>query len=678
MEQRNPAQYATVLSADLGEEGNYDDNLKHVLWSLRASTTAVLDGFVITGGNATVGSPSGGGIRIDGGSPTIRNCHFTGNRAIIGGAVAVYGYEVYSPAPLFVNCIFSNNYSSYQGGAVYSFASGDAYATPVFTNCTFFANTNSNTTSGVTLATAGLSGHVNTVLTNCILWNSGGLKAISNDPGTTVTIQHSLVEQETVFTDGGSNLINQNPLFVDAASTNLRLSACSPAINAGLNAANTLVRDLAGQNRVQQNTIDLGAFETVKPLTPDLHNGQTSVTITQGTPNVVLTAPNCSGELSWLRTNPLMSGTGPITVPTDALATYVYTAVCKIGTCVSAPASLTVTIVPPGQQPEPPVVSGKFDGYLDKVECGSFRGWAWNQDQPNAPVTLEFFANGQSIGTTSASIYRQDLKDAGKGNGAHAYNLTTPQSLKNGQSYTITAKVQNSDFVLKWGHKTLNCGNGNPNPTPNPDPNPSPNPPLSGDFDGYLDKVECGSFRGWAWDANQPNTPVTIEFFADGQSLGTIPANIFRQDILDAGKGNGKHVYFFPTPHQLKDGQPHVISAKIANTNYTLKWAPKSLTCPSGSRLTIPSAEIPQPWKVTILGNPVTGDELEVEVKEAQNRQLRFQLTNLNGQVVADQWLKISQPKQQAHLPIGQQPAGLYLLRITDQQHVKTIKVLKR
>ncbi|MGM9510379.1 right-handed parallel beta-helix repeat-containing protein [Larkinella sp. GY13] len=668
MAQRNPTLHATVLSGEAGVDGDPADNLTHVIFTMNASNTAVLDGFVITGGNAPVGNPAGGGILNDGGSPTIRNCRFIGNRAVIGAAIANY-----NGSPTLINCTFIDNVSSNGGGAILNYASDSQYAFPTITNCTFYNNSASH---GRVLYTYGAAGRSNPTLTNCILWNNGGATSIGSEAGNTVTIRYSALEDGTTYyTDAGNNITNHDPLFVDPAGNDLRLSPCSPLLNTGLASANTTEKDLAGQNRIQQNAIDLGAFEIAAMTAPNLsYNGQTNTTVAQNTPNIVLTAPNCSGELAWVRTNPLASGTGSITVPTDVLATYVYTALCKVGTCVSLPASATVTIVPPGQEPEPPVVSGNFDGYLDKVECGSFRGWAWDKNQPNTPITLEFFADAQSIGTISANLFRQDLKDAGKGNGQHAYSFTTPQSLKDGQNHVISAKVQNSNYTLKWAPKMLNCSNGNPNPDP-----PVVDPPVgSGNYEGYLDKVECSSFRGWAWDASQPNTPVSVEFFADGQSLGSIVADLFRQDIKDAGKGNGKHVYHFTTPESIRDAQPHLITAKVLNSNYTLKWAPKTLTCPSATRRAVESAENGTTWKVTVLGNPVTGQAFDTEIQNAEGQHLRFHLTDLNGRTITETWLEVDQAIQQNRLPFLNQPAGMYLLRVAGSHQVQTIKILKR
>jgi len=48
---------------------------------------------------------------------------------------------------------------------------------------------------------------------------------------------------------------------VDAAAGNFRLQPGSPAVNAGNNAANTSSTDLAGNTRVVNSVIDMGAYE---------------------------------------------------------------------------------------------------------------------------------------------------------------------------------------------------------------------------------------------------------------------------------------------------------------------------------------------------------------------------------------------------------------------------------
>jgi hypothetical protein len=124
----------------------------------------------------------------------------------------------------------------------------------------------------------------------------------------------------------------------------------------------------------------------------------------------------------------------------------------------NAKTSLTFTLIVNAA----PLVTGNFEGYLDIVNCINFAGWIWNRDQPNTSVTIEFlegaaYATAKSVGTMSANIYREDLKNAGKGNGMHGYSFAVPQSLKNSQQHTIWARVLGGSFILTWSPKTINC-----------------------------------------------------------------------------------------------------------------------------------------------------------------------------------------------------------------------------
>lgn len=116
---RNERDYTnntTMLSGDLlGNDtpvwGNREDNVYHVV-SASSITSARLDGFVIRGGNASVGdaftAPSmGAGMLIDqcGGLITVTNCIFADNFAFTGGALSSRRSALVNIG----NCVFSGN-----------------------------------------------------------------------------------------------------------------------------------------------------------------------------------------------------------------------------------------------------------------------------------------------------------------------------------------------------------------------------------------------------------------------------------------------------------------------------------------------------------------------------------------------------------------------------------------
>ncbi|MGA2498960.1 MAG: choice-of-anchor Q domain-containing protein, partial [Tepidisphaeraceae bacterium] len=243
---RNIVQYATVLD---GSNTNY-----HVVTGSGTDSTAVLDGFTIAEGAANEPGLNsdgcfGGGMVINNGSPTIRNCYFNGSSAgnnSTGGGGAVYHWR---GAPNFIDCVFrANSIGNTLGGAIYNQG-----ATPSFINCTFSGN---SAAYGSAICDDGS----NPTLTNCILWDESGGEIYDID-ASSATVQYSDVQGGY----SGSNNINANPLF--ASNTNLQLLLGSPCINRGLDSAMAgVATDLAGNPRIVGGTVDMGAYEYQGPF----------------------------------------------------------------------------------------------------------------------------------------------------------------------------------------------------------------------------------------------------------------------------------------------------------------------------------------------------------------------------------------------------------------------------
>jgi predicted outer membrane repeat protein len=249
----NPTAYPTLLD---GLGNNY-----HVVTGNGTDFSAVLDGFTITSGNADGNGDSdsgyGGGIVADGGSPTVMDCVFTDNTAVDGGAV--YFANEGSAAATLINCLFVANTASQSGGAIY-----DNDASPTVTNCTFTAN------SAVEYGGAFENDQTSSpTLTNCILWNDTagyGFEEISNDyVFGELGSSNPIVNYSDI--DGGysgSNDIDADPMFVNAGGNNFQLQVTSPCINAGDNGAPALAgveTDLAGDPRINDLVVDMGAYE---------------------------------------------------------------------------------------------------------------------------------------------------------------------------------------------------------------------------------------------------------------------------------------------------------------------------------------------------------------------------------------------------------------------------------
>ena len=188
----------------------------------------------------------GGAIYNNTSQPFINNCNFSANTAKWGGAVANF-----ISAATLANCRFIANSATIYGGGIYN-----ATSSPLVVNNSFSGN-------NATLDGGGIYNYYfsTPIVKNCIIWNNtatanpeiGNGDAVSDVP----QISYSIVKGG--YTGEGNLALD--PLFIGA--TDLRLQACSPAINSGSNAAipNGVTTDLDGNNRVNHSIIDMGAYE---------------------------------------------------------------------------------------------------------------------------------------------------------------------------------------------------------------------------------------------------------------------------------------------------------------------------------------------------------------------------------------------------------------------------------
>jgi hypothetical protein len=301
--QRNWTAYQTILSGDINEPNDANDNSDTVVIG---DDGAILDGFTITGGNCV----SGGGGMFNGlCSVTVRNCTFVQNAAVYGGGMynssatvtiancifvdnsaAWYGGGIdnYETSGTITNCVFTGNIAqdpcNGYGGAIDNFDE----ASPTITNCTFFGNT-ADYGGGI----SNMSSSTNPKLTNCIVWGND-----ANDSGDEVYNSGSADPNFSYCdvngcggsgswdpnfgTDGGGN-IDSDPCFIDSNTLagsdgifgtfddGIRLALDSPCVDAADGDAGVST-DMFGHGRIDvvdvnntgtgdPNYVDMGPYE---------------------------------------------------------------------------------------------------------------------------------------------------------------------------------------------------------------------------------------------------------------------------------------------------------------------------------------------------------------------------------------------------------------------------------
>ena len=181
LSQRNPSSLITILSGDIDGDGTLNNNSYSIIYSRNLTTSARIDGFTITGGNAdnsdsSLGSEyqSGGGWFNDGAlngfhsNPTIENCIFRDNYALnFGAALNNNGSFNGTSNPSIINCEFINNISNSHGGAIYNDGGFGGEASPTFTNCSFIDNLSETGSGGAIFNQAAEGGTTDLTMTDC-------------------------------------------------------------------------------------------------------------------------------------------------------------------------------------------------------------------------------------------------------------------------------------------------------------------------------------------------------------------------------------------------------------------------------------------------------------------------------------------------------------------------------
>ncbi len=184
-----------------------EPNAYHVARAENANATAVLDGFILTGGAAfglarsACGAACGGGLHLVNSSPTLANLFFSGNTALNAGG----GVYLYQSSPVISNTLASNNWANNGGGLANDGGS------PALTAVTFLANTVTQDGGGL-WNSAGAPSLVNVqFLSNVAFVNGGGLANLAG--GTLALAGGSFSANQAGFEGGGMYNFASSPVL---------------------------------------------------------------------------------------------------------------------------------------------------------------------------------------------------------------------------------------------------------------------------------------------------------------------------------------------------------------------------------------------------------------------------------------------------------------------------------
>ncbi|UCF33169.1 MAG: hypothetical protein JSV78_12625 [Phycisphaerales bacterium] len=292
VDQRDPGAHPTILSGDLlGDDGpgfvNYEDNVFHVVTAFDTTAGAVLDGFIIQGGNArnaaTTDGEFGGGLYVGQGQLAVRHCAFVANKATTGGGAAVRDGDL-----VVANSSFVGNTADLGGGLYSSSSSNLIVESSLFSGNTAviggaLRNFGDTTIAGTTfshnsasISAGGVYAGGSTAITvnSCILWGNtdeAGSDESAQIEASSVNVNYSCIQGLTGALAGIGN-IGLDPQFVDPDGSDdvfgtedddARLPFASPCVNTGDPdfVPSVSTKDLDHHARVLCDRVDMGAFE---------------------------------------------------------------------------------------------------------------------------------------------------------------------------------------------------------------------------------------------------------------------------------------------------------------------------------------------------------------------------------------------------------------------------------
>jgi hypothetical protein len=344
---RNYNLYPTYLDGNINTTANYDNSYHIMVLAGIGSNedSVIIDGFVLRNGHANggvktyngllVGSSYGGAVslyNVNNAQKTLfRHCTFSNNTASLGGGAlfqsggmvylngcvfsnnsAPYGGAVRdegNPVLTAINSVFTGNVTTQSGGAMSLYLGTDTLINNLFVKNTVSSNTQGG--GALCTSTANLYFVNNTFYADTTNGKGGAISAES--VAGTLSIFNNVffknysalgnndIDNITATYQQANNSVGADPFFANESNLigadsiwatgddGLRLKMNSPVINAGDNSKLPagITTDIGGGNRIENGTVDLGAFEKKVVTVVGTISGDTSVCTHSAGPQVL-------------------------------------------------------------------------------------------------------------------------------------------------------------------------------------------------------------------------------------------------------------------------------------------------------------------------------------------------------------------------------------------------------
>ena len=264
LNQRNVGENETILSGDLGTQGNNQDNSYHVVNVSNTTESSILNGFTITDGNANNlinNNDNGGGIYSINSQAVLSNLIVSNNAAENGGGI----YSSNSDGQWLNNISFVDNIATKQGGAIHS-SQSDLVVDNVILNGNFAKGSGGgiyNSSSDYTISNSEFNANLSSSDGGAIYSISGSI----NIEDASFLNNGSLTEGGAIYNSSGSTPILNRVIFKNNLAKNLGGAIYSSSMRSN-----------------QEVTITNSLFENnVSPFGGGIYSSETNTTVTNST-----------------------------------------------------------------------------------------------------------------------------------------------------------------------------------------------------------------------------------------------------------------------------------------------------------------------------------------------------------------------------------------------------------
>jgi len=244
--------------------------------------------------------------------------------------------------------------------------------------------------------------------------------------------------------------------------------------------------------------------------------------------------------------------------------------------------------------------NGPLVGFLDVCSRGRLVGWAAREDRPDEIVTISVFVDESEVAQVRCHVPRKDLAEAGGfGDGAHGFNYAFDPPLPTTVLLRVSVRFAATGAPLPNGEQWLSAIQTETKPA---ERQPGANPISSGDaalpsasvpsdsnaergskYVGRVDLVSREGVSGWAACLDEPDIPIDVIIFVNGQRIARIRCDQSRPELARMRvPGKAPHGFRFAFTSRLPDELEVRISIRFADSGATLSNGDVELPAASG------------------------------------------------------------------------------------------------